>query len=50
MIFTADECREKAADKLAQAERNVGHRRTELEDAAEAWLFLAARMDEPRKQ
>jgi hypothetical protein len=49
MIFTAKECREKAADKLAQAARNIGHRRTELEDAAEAWLLLANRLDDPKK-
>jgi hypothetical protein len=45
MIFTADECREKAAVKLAQAARNIGHRRTELRDAAEAWLLLASKLD-----
>ncbi|UPJ65979.1 hypothetical protein [Bradyrhizobium sp. 191] len=45
MDFTADECREKAADKLAQAEHAVGVRREELQNAAEAWLLLASRLD-----
>jgi hypothetical protein len=46
MIFTADECREKAADKLAQAARNIGHRRNELQNAAEAWRLLASKIDD----
>ena len=45
MEFTADECREKAADKLAQAERNVGRLRDELQNAADEWLSLASRME-----
>jgi hypothetical protein len=45
MKFTADECREKASDKIAQAERNVGRRRIELQDAADAWLLLAVKLD-----
>jgi hypothetical protein len=49
MIFTADECREKAADKLAQAKHNIGHRKEDLEDAAEAWLILASRLDDAPK-
>jgi hypothetical protein len=50
MIFTADECREKAADKLAQAEHNIGHRKEELQYAAEAWLLLAGKIEEPPKE
>ena len=44
-MFTAAECREKAADKLAQAARDIGRRKRELEDAAEAWLFLASKLE-----
>jgi hypothetical protein len=45
MLFSAAECREKAADKLAQAERDIGRRKQELEDAAEAWLLLASKLE-----
>jgi hypothetical protein len=45
-MFTAAECREKAAEKLAQAERNIGRRQKTLQDAAEAWLLLAARLED----
>ena len=45
-MFTAAECREKAAEKLTQAERNIGRRKKRLQDDAEAWLILAARMDD----
>jgi hypothetical protein len=45
MIFTAAECREKAADKLAEAARDIGRRKKELEDAAQAWLFLASKLE-----
>jgi hypothetical protein len=41
----AAECREKEAEKLVQAARNIGHRRTELRDAAEAWLLLASKQE-----
>jgi hypothetical protein len=41
-MFTAAECREKAADKLAQAERDIGPRKKKLQNAAEAWLILAS--------
>jgi hypothetical protein len=44
-MFTAAECREKAADKLAQAERDIGQRKKKLQNAAEAWLILASRME-----
>jgi hypothetical protein len=44
-MFTAAECREKAADKLAQAQRDIGHRKKKLQDAAEAWLILASRLE-----
>jgi hypothetical protein len=50
MDFTADQCREKAADKLAQAARNIGQRRIMLREAAEAWLLLASRIEEIPKQ
>jgi hypothetical protein len=39
-MFTSAECRAKAEEKLAQAERDHRHSRR-LIDAAEAWLFLA---------
>jgi hypothetical protein len=45
-MFTAAECREKAADKLAQAERDIGHRKKKLQNAAEAWLILASKMED----
>ena len=44
-MFTAAECREKAADKLAQAERDIGQRKKKLQNAAEAWLILASKME-----
>jgi hypothetical protein len=50
MIFTVAECREKAADKLAEAERNIGHRKEELQYAADAWLLLARKMEDPPKK
>jgi hypothetical protein len=49
MEFTAAECREKAADKLAEAARNIGHRKTDLRDAAEAWLLLASKIEDAAK-
>jgi hypothetical protein len=45
-MFTAAECREKAAGKLAAGSRDIGRRTKELEDAAEAWLLLASRMED----
>ena len=48
MIFTVDECQEKAADKLAQAERNIGRINKKLQDDAKYWLVLANRLqDDP---
>lgn len=44
-MFTADQCRAKALEKLAQAKQDKRHRR-KLTSAAEAWLFLAERLDE----
>jgi hypothetical protein len=44
-MFTADQCRAKALEKLAQAKQDKRHRR-KLTSAAEAWLFLAQRLDE----
>jgi hypothetical protein len=46
MLFTAAECREKAAEKLAQAELKIGRRQKQLQRAAEAWLILAAIMED----
>jgi hypothetical protein len=46
MDFTADQCREKAADKLADAERNIGRVKKRLQDDAAAWLLLANRLEE----
>ena len=42
-MFTSAECRAKAEEKLAQAERDHQHSRR-LIDAAEAWLFLAVQI------
>jgi hypothetical protein len=49
MIFTAAECREKAADKLAEAQRNIGRRKEKLQHAADAWLLLANRIEDAPK-
>ena len=43
-MLTAAECRRKAAEKLALAERDVQHQR-KLRNAAKAWLLLARLMD-----
>ena len=40
-MFTAEECRKKANQKIAEAERDPA-RRQELLDAADAWLNLAS--------
>ena len=42
---TAAECRAKAREKITQATQDKRHRR-KLLSAAEAWLFLAERLDE----
>jgi hypothetical protein len=42
---TAAECLAKALEKILQAEQDKRHRR-KLLSAAEAWLFLAERLDE----
>jgi hypothetical protein len=44
-MFTAAECRAIALEKLMQARRHKRHRR-KLTSAAEAWLLLAARLDQ----
>jgi hypothetical protein len=44
-MFTAEQCRARALEKLAQAKQDKRHRR-KLASAAEAWLFLAGRLDE----
>ena len=41
----AAECRAKALEKILQVEQDKSHRR-KLLSAAEAWLFLAERLDE----
>ena len=46
MMFTADQCREKAADKLAQASRNIGYRKEALREDAAAWLLLASKIED----
>ena len=50
MVFSADQCREKAADKLAQAARNIGHRKEDLQEAAAAWLLLASKIEDAPKE
>ena len=50
MMFTADQCREKAADKLAQASRNIGQRKEALREAAAAWLLLASKIEDASKE
>jgi hypothetical protein len=44
MTFTVDECQAKAADKLAQAGRNIGRIKKKLQDEAKYWLELADRL------
>jgi hypothetical protein len=44
-MFTAAECRAIALQKFAQAKHDKRHRR-KLASAAEAWLFLAQKLDE----
>ena len=44
-MITAAECRAKAKEKITQATQDKRHRR-KLLSAAEAWLFLADRLDE----
>ena len=50
MIFTADQCREKAVDKLAQAARNIGRRKENLQEDAAAWLLLASKIEDIPKE
>ena len=50
MKFSVQQCREKAADKQAEAERNIGRRRDELKEAAAAWRLLAGRIEEDEKR
>ena len=45
LMFTAAECRAKALEKIVQAKQDKRHRR-KLISAAEAWLFLAERLDQ----
>lgn len=45
MDFTADECRKKAADQLAQADRNIGRQKTALQDSAKEWMLLASKLE-----
>ena len=44
MDFTADQCRQKAADKLKQAERNIGRQKERLQEDAAASLLLASKL------
>jgi hypothetical protein len=44
-MFTAAECRAKALEKIMQAKQDKRHCR-KLTSAAEAWLFLAVKLDE----
>jgi hypothetical protein len=44
-MTTAAECRAKAKEKITRATQDKRHRRKHL-SAAEAWLFLAERLDE----
>jgi len=44
-MTTAAQCRAKAKEKITQATQDKRHRR-KLLSAAEAWLFLAERLDE----
>ena len=48
-MFTVAECKAKAAEKLAQAERDPRHRR-KLQSAAKAWLLLASRIEDDLKE
>jgi len=50
MMFTVDQCREKAADKLAQVSRNIGHRKEALREDAAAWLLLASKIQDAPKE
>ena len=50
MMFTADQCREKATEKLAQAWRNIGHRKEALREDAAAWLLLASKIEDAPKE
>ena len=43
-MLTATECRAKALEKLSQAKQDKRHRR-KLTSAAEAWLFLAEKLE-----
>jgi hypothetical protein len=45
MDLSPDECRQKAADQLEQADRNIGRQKTMLQDSAAAWLLLASKLD-----
>ena len=36
---------EKAAEKMAEAERNFGRIKKKLQNAAEAWLILASKLE-----
>jgi hypothetical protein len=44
-MFTVVECKAKAAEKLALAEREPRHRR-KFQNAARAWLILASKIEE----
>ena len=48
-MFTVGECKAKAAEKMARAEREPHHRR-KLLNAAKAWLILASKIEEDAKE
>lgn len=45
-MFTAAECREKAKLKMAISELDIQNRRKHVH-AAEAWLYLASKIEDP---
>jgi hypothetical protein len=50
MDLTPDQCRQKAADQLEQAEHNIGRRKTMLQNSAKAWLLLASKLEPALKE
>ena len=47
-MFTKAECEAKAAEKLAQAEREP-HDRRKLQNAAKSWLILASKIPDDKE-
>lgn len=48
-MFTIAECRAKAEVKMALSKRDCLHRKKHV-DAAEAWLFLASKLEDLNDQ